>query len=280
MQPFFFYIAALMQYTQVSFHTDSTDLQEILVALLGDIGYEGFVQDEGSIKAFFPAPDLDYDALNDIANTYSVSYEVTAIQQENWNKKWEENFQPVIVPDFCTVRADFHDLHPDTPYEIVINPKMSFGTGHHATTQLVMKAMQQVNFANKRVLDFGTGTGILAILASMLGASDVLAIDNDEWSYENAQENVNRNSRTNITVQLATLDTVADTFDIILANINRHILLDYMNMMKKMLNPSGTIIMSGLLEEDADIIIEAASSAGFSNPHISTHSGWIAIQML
>lgn len=275
--PFLVILPALMQYQQVVFHTANTEVQEILIALLSDIGYEGFEQDDDTIKAFISSPGLDIDLLNDISNGLSVSFVINTIEEENWNKKWEQNFQPVIVPGFCTVKADFHNISLDTPYEIIINPKMSFGTGHHSTTQLVMMGMQQIDFGGKRVLDFGTGTGILAILASMLGASEVLAIDNDNWSYENAQENVDRNDQSSINVQLAVLDAVSDSFDIILANINRHILLEYMHKMRTLLKPTGQILMSGLLEADADIIINAALGVGFSDPKISTRSGWIVI---
>jgi ribosomal protein L11 methyltransferase len=159
-------------------------------------------------------------------------------------------------------------------------PKMSFGTGHHATTRLMIEAMQAINFANSTVLDFGTGTGILAILAAKLGASYIAAIDNEEWAAENAQENIRLNNTANVAIHLGTLDVIAtQTFDIILANINRHILLAYMQTLYALLNAGGTLLMSGLLQEDELLIRQAAQDAGFILGHTSVLNNWIAIQV-
>jgi ribosomal protein L11 methyltransferase len=202
------------------------------------------------------------------------------IQPQNWNAAWEAGFSPVIVPGFCTVRADFHEPVNDTPYEIVITPKMSFGTGHHATTRLMMAAMRGMDFNAKRVLDFGTGTGILAILASKLGAREITAIDNDEWSVENSLENVAANGAQNISVLNGSLEITEGVppFTIILANINRHILLQYLQQMKAIIVDGGELLLSGILQEDEQIITQAALNVGFRRAAISTEGDWIALK--
>jgi ribosomal protein L11 methyltransferase len=207
-------------------------------------------------------------------NTYSLK----TIPKQNWNAVWEENFQPVTVEDFCIIRADFHDLPITTPYEIIITPKMSFGTGHHATTQLMMIMMKDMDFAGKKVLDFGTGTGVLAILAEKLGAADILGIDNDEWSVENSEENVLRNNCKKITIELNKKDVLPEgTWDIILANINRHILLAYMKELYAKTMVGGIVLMSGLLVADKEIIVNAATTEGLKLFGYQELNGWITL---
>jgi ribosomal protein L11 methyltransferase len=267
-----------MDYKEILIKNDNTELNEILIALLSAAGVEGFEETDSALKAFLPASDLDEDLLAETLAPYKVSYSIADIKKTNWNKEWEQNFEPVIVNDFCTVRADFHELNVHTPYEIVITPKMSFGTGHHATTQLMMQMMQQIKFEGKKVLDFGTGTGILAILATMLGADAVLAIDNDDWSVENAKENVEKNSQGNIAVQQGSLEVVTTGFDIVLANINRNILLHYMQQLHDITNEAGQVLMSGILQEDKEIITEAAKTAGFNFEESKAEKNWMALR--
>lgn len=268
-------------YTQVSFYTPDGEIREILTALLSDAGFEGFEETEDRLGAFISTSDFDHDYVDSLAVRYDVPVDITQIVEQNWNRSWESNFQPVIVEGFCTVRADFHKLEVKTPYEIVITPKMSFGTGHHATTQLMMEQMREIDFKAKKVFDFGTGTGILAILAEMLGASDVLAIDNDKWAYENSVENVERNDCRNVQVKPGTIEDVPgeDRFDIILANINRHILLQYMQQLSNLLAEGGHVAISGLLVEDKEIIIAAANQQGFKELKTTTLNNWIMIYL-
>jgi ribosomal protein L11 methyltransferase len=153
----------------------------MLIALLSEETFEGFEETQDTLVAIIAEPEYQAEAIKTLADAQNVSFSVQRIQQQNWNAQWESDFQPVIVPGFCTVRASFHPPATDTPYEIIITPKMSFGTGHHATTQLMMAQMQNLDIAGKKIFDFGTGTGILAILSKKLGAADVVAIDNDEW---------------------------------------------------------------------------------------------------
>jgi ribosomal protein L11 methyltransferase len=267
-----------MQYTKVTFPEITQDLSDILIAMLAEAGFEGFEEGEGSLIAFVPTPLLDVTELERLAKQFGVDYETMQIPAQNWNALWESNFQPVMVDDFCTVRAHFHDLDVTTTYDIVVTPKMSFGTGHHATTQLMILGMKHLPLDGAKVLDFGTGTGVLAILAEMLGAASVLAIDNDEWSVENALENVERNGCSRISVKKGSLDEVGEGMeDVILANINRHILLQYMPMLYARLAKGGSILMSGLLTEDLEIITAAAKAAGFAYVSNEERSNWIAI---
>jgi ribosomal protein L11 methyltransferase len=267
-----------MNYKQVSIKAADLSVQEILIALLSDQGYEGFEQKDDALMAFIPALDYDGGALNETLSAFDLDADIVDIEKRNWNEEWEQNFQPVIVADFCTVRADFHQIEVLTPHEIVITPKMSFGTGHHATTQLMITAMRDIGFDQKRVLDFGTGTGILAILASMLGAKGVVAVDNDEWSCENADENVKRNETEGIGIVQGSLEAAGTMpFDVILANINRHILLQYMTEMFQLLKGGGTIAMSGLLREDREIVTDAAVEAGFSFSGWNEMNNWIVL---
>jgi ribosomal protein L11 methyltransferase len=165
---------------QVSIKTE--EWQEVLIALLTEIGYEGFEQEEALLKAFINKDAFDRAALEALLGEYGVEYEEQEIGERNWNAEWEANFQPVVVDGFCAVRAHFHPPMPEVEHELVITPKMSFGTGHHATTYMMLQAMRGIDLRGKRVLDFGTGTGVLAILAERLGAAEVVAIDNDDWS--------------------------------------------------------------------------------------------------
>jgi len=267
-----------MDYIVVAFFTSDETQRELLMAELTELNASGFEEKETELHAYMDADHFEEQAIEALALTHDTRYTVDKIPEQNWNATWEANFQPVIVEDFVTVRADFHDLEIKTPYEIKITPKMSFGTGHHATTQLMMMQMKNIDFNNKSVLDFGTGTGILAILAEMLGASNVIAIDNDEWSYSNAIENLERNEISNIEVKLGTLESQqGKEFEIILANINRHILLQYMADMYTLLKTGGILLMSGLLAEDENIVAEAAKKAGFIYKATNALNNWIVL---
>ncbi len=267
-----------MQYVKVTFPVTAEDASDMLTALLADAGYDGFEEKENELLAYIPTENFDQDELDRISGQTGSTYTVEQIPEQNWNALWESNFDPVIVGDLCTVRAEFHNIEVSTPYDIVITPKMSFGTGHHATTQLMMLLMKEVSFKDKSVLDFGTGTGVLAILAELLGADEVLAIDNDEWSAENARENVARNHCSRIEVKQGSLEDTGELkTDIILANINRNILLQYMGSLYQKLEADGTILMSGLLVEDEQVIMEAAIGAGFVFSRILVQGNWIAL---
>ena len=204
---------------------------------------------------------------------------LTRIEEKNWNEEWEKSFRPVVIEGFCAVRADFHDPITDVQYELVITPKMSFGTGHHATTFMLLQAMRSVPFRGKRVLDFGTGTGVLAILAERLGAGQVLAIDHDDWSIANARENIAGNGCSHTIVEKRDeLTGLPGPFDIILANINKHVILEQMSAMEQQLERGGVILLSGLLRNDLEDIENEAAKNNLSISDWVTKDGWIALK--
>jgi len=265
-----------MNYKRVTIATPDEAAQEILIAQLAELGYEGFEQNEGSLAAYIDEGAYDKAALEEM--TGSTGYGVEDVAQQNWNAVWESNFEPVVVEGLCTIRADFHNIEVNTPYEIVITPKMSFGTGHHATTQLMLMGMSKLDMKSKHVLDFGTGTGVLAIMAELLGAADILAIDYDEWAVENSRENVARNHCSHIKVEQNATDQLPKmSADVILANINRHVLLQFMKEMYSNLVPGGTLLLSGILVEDISMVTEAAIKEGFQPAGQQSLNNWAAL---
>ena len=268
-----------MQYTKVTFAVSSEEQSSMLVAMLADIGYDGFEETQDSLIAYIAQPNFHEEELRILAGRVGAAYSTEIVEEQNWNALWESNFPPVIVEGLCTIRADFHELEVTTPYDIQITPKMSFGTGHHATTQLMMQLMSKIELRDKSVFDFGTGTGVLAILAEMMGAAKVLAIDNDSWCVENADENVVRNNCAAVEVALGSFeDGGPDEVDVILANINRHILLQYMQQIYGKLKKGGIVLMSGLLQDDEPVIVAAAKNAGLNFITMKTQQNWIALQ--
>lgn len=250
--------------------------QEILLALLSEEGYDGFEETGTALNAYISEDAYNEDQLNQLVKPFGVEYTKEVIAPKNWNAEWESSYEPVIVDEFVAVRAHFHQPIKTVQHEIVITPKMSFGTGHHATTWQVMKLMQGVDFNNKSVFDFGCGTAVLAILAEKLGASSVLAVDNDDWCIENSIENVEANHCRNITVQKADVPSTQQ-FDIILANINRHILLQYMGTMAASLSKGGAIIISGFYKEENQLLIDAANAHQLQLIAASDRNNWSAL---
>ncbi|HEU4471453.1 MAG TPA: 50S ribosomal protein L11 methyltransferase [Flavisolibacter sp.] len=249
--------------------------QEILISQLAELGAEGFEQTEEVLLAYFPALDFKSYEVNELLKTYS--FDTSTVEEQNWNEVWESNFQPVVVDDFCAIRAEFHpSFNSVVEHEIVITPKMSFGTGHHATTFMMIRQMRGMDFAGKKVFDFGTGTGILAILAEKLGAIAISAIDVDEWSIRNAGENAERNKCSHIELALST-EVPAGKFDIILANINRHVILQYLPLLKKALNARGYLLLSGLMTSDEQDVVEACSGLGLQFAQRDERSNWISL---
>jgi len=248
--------------------------QEELIALFDDYNATGFEQRDDQLIAYFAEENFPKQEVERLLEGYS--FEMNTVHEKNWNEEWERNFQPVIVDDFVAVRAHFHEPIQNVHHEIVITPKMSFGTGHHATTYMMMQQMQNIDFNGKTVFDFGTGTGILAILAEKLGASNIKAIDVDDWSIENARENFERNNCTKINVELSS-KLPDEQFEIILANINRNVILDYMPHLVKALSRSAKILFSGLLATDEMDIKSSAQTNGLSFANITERQGWISM---
>ena len=267
---FYFYI---MKHIKIEIVSNEYQ-QEELVALFDDYSATGFEQTDDKLMAYFVEDGFVQDEVLKILEGYS--YAISEIEEQNWNAEWERNFHPVIVDAFCAVRADFHEPIPNVEHEIIITPKMSFGTGHHATTYMMMQQMRELDFIDKTVFDFGTGTGILAILAEKLGASNVAAIDIDTWSIENAKENFEKNNCRKIYIHLSTT-IPSQQFDIILANINRNVILEYMPHLKHSLTQKGKLLLSGLLLQDEKDISKACS---IYNLHVQTRqerAGWISL---
>ena len=265
-------------YIQIAIPTK--DFQEVLIALMGEMGYEGFEQQDEELRAYIRDEDLDETALQALLKAHGLSYTLEKIADRNWNEEWEKNFEPVVVDDFCAIRAHFHAPIGPIEHELVITPKMSFGTGHHATTFLMIRGMRDLDLHGKAVLDFGTGTGILAILAERMGAAAVVAIDHDDWSIENARENVRNNGCGRITVLKR--DSVAGLegpFDAILANINKHVILTQLAGLGQQLTAGGVILLSGLLEDDFQDIEKEAVANGLSVSGRTQKGSWICIRM-
>jgi ribosomal protein L11 methyltransferase len=269
-----------MNHIQIIIHTSDSLLQETLIALLADTGFDGFEQNDDSLQAFANESAFNEEVLQQILEPFQVDYSKQSIAKQNWNQLWESNFKPVQVDDFVGIRADFHEPLKGVAHQIIITPKMSFGTGHHATTYSVMKLMQEVDFAGKTVFDFGTGTGILAILAEKLGAIEILAVDNDPWCIENGQENAQRNDCKVLDIQLANTATTTNQFDVVIANINKNIILDNLSQLHEALLPKGVIILSGLLVEDEADILQAVQAFGWQHQKTMTKNNWIAMLLV
>jgi ribosomal protein L11 methyltransferase len=251
-------------------------VQELLIAELAQIGYEGFEESDTSLKAYITEDQFIDSELNILLNKYDLKYSISVINKQNWNELWESNFEPVQVDEFVGIRASFHPSFTNVAYEIVITPKMSFGTGHHATTYSVMQLMRDLDFRDKTVFDFGTGTGILAILAEKLGANKLLAVDNDDWCIENASENISINNCKYIDIQKVEKCKLTSKYKIILANINKNIILDNIEALAGGLEKGGDLILSGLLIEDEADIRAACEALKLVHKTTIQRAGWIA----
>ncbi|MDR3227333.1 MAG: 50S ribosomal protein L11 methyltransferase [Prevotellaceae bacterium] len=238
----------------------SADISEIVVAEFADLGCDSFTDTENGINAYIAKNIFDENkiksAVANLENITKINYSTTYIEKQNWNVIWESNFEPVVIGDLCTIRAPFHHNLPKTKYEIVIMPKMSFGTGHHATTYLVAEALLNIDVTNLQILDMGCGTGILSILAAMRNAAHVDAIDIDEWAYTNAIENIRENNtEKKVSVILGDVKQInGKSYDLILANINRNIIISDIKYYAQSLKNGGILIISGILTEDISAI--------------------------
>jgi ribosomal protein L11 methyltransferase len=255
---------------------------EILVAELGEIGFESFVENKEGLIAYIQQTDWNENILDDVfilnSNEFSISYEMEVIEQTNWNSEWEKNFNPIQVDNLVSIRAPFHE-NPNLKYDIVIEPKMSFGTGHHETTHMMVQHLLDLDLTNKKVLDMGCGTGILAIFAEMKGAKPIDAIDIDNWCYQNSVENVERNNCSNIDVYEGDASLLVNKkYDVIIANINRNILLNDMQAYMNCLNDNGTLLLSGFYQEDIPIIDAEVSKFQFKIDKIIERNNWVALK--
>jgi ribosomal protein L11 methyltransferase len=260
----------------------NAETSEILVAYLSDAPFDTFEETEEGLNAYLPAHAGQTVAelqLLELQKQFDFVWDKTFLPGQNWNEIWESNFPPVVVNDFCAVRADFHEPIPGVKHELVINPKMAFGTGHHETTWQCIAAMEHLPMAGKKVLDFGCGTGVLAILASKLDAAEVEAVDIEEESYRNTLENSEVNGVTNVTARCGTLAAVQGRdFDGILANINRNVILDSLPDLAGLLQPGGWLLVSGILLQDEAVVTEAVAKAGFEKKKKTERGNWLCLE--
>ena len=257
---------------------------EILIAELGYAGFESFVETEEGVTAYIQKEEWNGDILNDIqileSDEFEITYTFEDIEQVNWNEEWEKNFSPIVVDDVCSVRAPFHEK-PNTQYDIVIEPKMSFGTGHHETTHMMIQHILKNDFKDKSVLDMGCGTGVLAILAEMKGAKPIDAVDFDNWCYLNSIENVERNNCKDITVIEGDASVLINKkYDIIIANINRNILLNDMAVYASCLNKKGILFLSGFYKEDIPLIQQACEKHMLKFEEKLERNNWVSLKFL
>jgi ribosomal protein L11 methyltransferase len=245
------------------------------------LGFDGFEETETGLFSYIDSAKFDAEVtagLADLVSRHGASYTSNAIDKQNWNALWESNFEPVLVDDFVGVRANFHEpFNGQVEHDIIITPKMSFGTGHHGTTFSVMQLMRGIDFKGQSVFDFGTGTGLLAILAHKLGASYVLGVDNDDWCIENASENIAVNNTQTIEIQKVNDANLNKKFTIIIANINKNIILDNLAFLADATVPGGVVLLSGLLVEDEPEIEAACAALGWKHQETRTRNNWIAL---
>jgi len=255
---------------------------EILIAELGAAGFESFTENETGVIAYIQKNDWHGDILDDIqllqSEEVEITYDIEEIEQVNWNSEWEKNFNPIQVDDLVSIRAPFHK-NPNLKYDIVIEPKMSFGTGHHETTHLMIQHLIDLDLKGKTVLDMGCGTGILAIFAEMKGAEKLDAIDIDPWCYENSLENIKRNQCKNIKVYEGDASLLSQKkYDVIIANINRNILIQDISIYAKSLNKNGSLLLSGFYSEDIPIIDEEAGKSKLKLVKKLVKNNWIGLK--
>jgi ribosomal protein L11 methyltransferase len=274
------------RYIKIMIETLNAEESDIFVARLSQSGFEGFEEEPGKLHAFIP--ETLYDAtkiekiiaeIKGVADPFHTLFQKEVIEPRNWNSEWEKDFEPVTVDHFCAIRAHFHQAIPGFKYDIVITPKMSFGTGHHATTYMMIAAMEHLDIFQKSVLDFGTGTGILAILAFKMGAGSVLGIDSDELSIDNSRENLAVNGCETVQIEFSDSLNGKGSFDIILANINLRAILENMESIRQHLNQTGVFIGSGVLESDERKIRESAAAAGFTFELQMIRDNWMSFSL-
>ena len=255
---------------------------EILIAELGNAGFESFVENKNGVTAYIQKNDWSLTILNDIfilkSDEFQIEYNQKEVEQTNWNAEWEKNFQPIQVDNLVSIRAPFHK-NPNLKYDIVIEPKMSFGTGHHETTHMMVQHLSRLNLTDKKTLDMGCGTGILAIFAEMRGAKPIDAIDIDNWCYLNSIENVERNNCTAISVYEGDSSLLINKkYDVIIANINRNILLLDMETYTNCLHKNSVLLLSGFYQEDIPIIDAEVSKFGLKLDTYIERNNWVALK--
>ena len=279
-----------MKYFEVTFTTSPCNeiVNDVVSAIAGEIGFESFVEWENGVQAYIQQTLFDEEALKSMVADFplpdtKIEYTVLQAEDKDWNEEWEKNFfQPIVIGDRCCIHSTFHKDTPQTEYEILINPQMAFGTGHHETTSSIISELLEADLQGKSVLDMGCGTSILAILASMRGANPITAIDIDDWCVNNSRDNIALNGINNITVEWgdANLLKGREPFDVIIANINRNILLADMAQYAACMHTGSELFMSGFYVQDIPVIQEKAESLGMEFIHHREKNNWAAVKFV
>lgn len=277
-----------MNYIEVQFSITPYEeyISDVLAEELGEIGFDSFVPTDDSLSAYIVENLFDESKLKNLLSDFpfeaSIDYKVTQIESKNWNEEWEKNFfEPIVIGNDCVIHSSFHKNVPKAKYDIVIDPKMAFGTGHHETTSLIIALLLEMELEGKTLLDMGCGTAVLAILAAMRGAKDLVAIDIDTWCTENSIENIAINNIEGIDVQLGGAELLAGLhFDIVLANINRNILLADMEQYAACLSSGGELYMSGFYKEDIPLIEAEANRNGLKLIDFREKNNWVAVKTI
>ena len=271
-----------MDFIQINVHCDPP-FRDILTAEMGYLAYDSFVETEVGFEAYISEDKFSHPGLQSLFNDYRkqtrIWYELKKIPKVNWNEEWEKNYDPILVDDKIYVRATFHEAKPTYPYEIIITPKMSFGTGHHETTHQLLALQLEVDHQGKKVLDVGSGTGILAIMAAKLGASSVAATDIDDWCVENSLENFALNAVEPAFVEKGVIRTLGlkDQYDVIIANINTNVLLDEIAVYATLLVDQGYLFLSGFYETDLRQILEMTTKHNLKEVKHTTRKNWVGL---
>lgn len=270
-----------MEYLSVTFRGGREGDFDILPAFLANLGFDSFSEEEDCLLAYVPTELFHESELKTLMSDHfregGLTYSIEQHEDKNWNAVWESNFEPVVIEGKCRVRAPFHEPDPDMPYEILIEPKMSFGTAHHETTYMMLQHLLDLNLEGKDVMDMGCGTAVLAVMAAKKGAVNIMAIDNDEWAYRNSFENVEANGFSDIQVKLGDAGDLPDyQYDVFIANINRNILLNDMHHYVKCMKNNGLLLLSGYYEEDAVHISDCAAKLNLKHERSLIRNRWTA----
>lgn len=270
-----------MIYTQITFTLtpDSEENREILVAVLSDLAFESFDESEDGVLGYVPGESFDFDEMNAITSAlhFSVDTSHEMIPDQNWNEVWEKNyFKPLLIGGRCLVRAPFHTDYEPAEFELVIEPKMAFGTGNHETTTQMAEQILEMDLAGKTVLDMGCGTGILGMMASLKGAKSVMAIDIDKWSFESTVENARLNNISNLEAQLGDASLLgAETYEVIFANIHKNVIISDLPAYEKVLQPGGQLYLSGFYTHDMPDVKQKAESLGLQERGFHEKNNWV-----
>lgn len=274
----------MSNYSSIEIVIDPAQNDE-MTAWLSQLAFESFFEDEGKLIGYYQPAVLSKKEIEELLKSlkliYTFTHEFKELEDKNWNEEWEQNFQPVIIADQINIRAEFHPKEESITHDIIINPKMAFGTAHHETTYMMLERMLGMQWKDQKVLDYGCGTSILAILADKLGCTDITAIDYDVHSVTNSDENCKLNNTSEIKVIHGEIDAITDDgYDVVLANINRNVLLLFVSEIRERMNKGGVLLMSGILETDKDLILDSYTKDHFTFVDVKQKGEWLCIEFV